>query len=266
QVVWLRMLTLTFGVTSFAVATVLCGFMGGLALGSFLAGGVADRIARPLVAYAGAELLIGATGMASPRLFVVVRSVYVALVHATGVDSLLALSLLRFVLAICVLLLPTALMGATLPLIVRSSLLRSTAMARNVSLLYALNTLGATAGAFVAGFYLIGRFGLLGSIAIAGALNVTAGLLALVLSRRRINGSADEAELHVAGDEAPFPEAAQRAVFAVFAVSGGLSLAYEVVWARVLSIFFDATTYGFTIMLTMVLLGIGAGSWLISPV
>src|SRR5262249_31264690 len=70
QVVWLRMLTLTFGVTSFAVATVLCGFMGGLALGSFLAGRVADRIARPLVAYAGAELLIGATGMASPLLFV----------------------------------------------------------------------------------------------------------------------------------------------------------------------------------------------------
>src|SRR5204862_2541066 len=73
QVVWLRMLTLTFGVTSFAVATVLCGFMGGLALGSFLAGRVADRIARPLLAYAGAELLIGLTGMASPLLFTVVR-------------------------------------------------------------------------------------------------------------------------------------------------------------------------------------------------
>src|SRR5262249_53631800 len=171
QVVWLRMLTLTFGVTSFAVATVLCGFMGGLALGSFLAGRVADRIARPLVAYAGAELVIGVTGMSSPLLFAGVRSVYVALVHATGADSLLVLSLLRFAFAIGVLIVPTALMGATLPLIVRSSLLRSTTMARNVSLLYAANTLGAATGAFIAGFYLIGRFGLPGSIAIAATLN-----------------------------------------------------------------------------------------------
>ena len=265
QVVWMRMLTLTFGVTAFAVATVLSGFMAGLALGAFLAGSIADRVRRPLAGYAAAELLIAVTGVLSPLLFAAVRAVYVALVDATGLESLLSLSLVRFALAFAALLLPTTLMGATLPLIVRSSLLRAEGISRNVSLLYAVNTLGATAGAFTAGFHLIGRYGLTGSLLIAAALNLAAGLLALALGRLPIEAVAEEA-LDAGRGERPYPPAVQRVVFAVFAVSGALSLAYEVVWARVLSIFFDATTYGFTLMLTMVLLGIGLGSWLISPV
>src|SRR3712207_4403828 len=69
QVVWVRILSLTFGVTSFAVATVLCGFMAGLALGAFLAGRLADRVRRPLAGYAIAEILIGGVGLLSPLLF-----------------------------------------------------------------------------------------------------------------------------------------------------------------------------------------------------
>ena len=266
QVVWLRMLSLAFGVTSFAVATVLCGFMGGLALGAFVAGRITHRIRRPLVGYAVAEILIGLTGLLSPLLLLGVRALYVATVEGTGLDQLLALSLVRFVYTVAVLLLPTTLMGATLPLIVRSSLLRAGTAARNVSMLYAINTLGATAGAFLTGFYLIGRYGLFASLVVAAVLNLAAGLLALALGRLQVAPEEGQADTSVdAVDERPFPVAAQRVVFVVFAVSGGLSLAYEVVWARVLSIFFDATTYGFTIMLTMVLLGIGAGSWAVSP-
>lgn len=265
QVVWVRMLSLTFGVTSYAIATVLCGFMAGLALGAILAGRFADRLARPLLGYTVAEILIAITGVLSPLLFVGVRSFYVAIVDLTGIESLFILSLLRFALAFVVLLVPTTMMGATLPLIVRSSLLRLEGMSRNVSLLYGVNTLGAMVGVLSAGFILIGRYGLQRTLVIAAVLNVVAGLLALALDRVRADGEAATPDLAATVNETPYPASAQRAVVIVFGISGALSFAYEVVWARVLSIFFDATTYGFTVMLAMVLLGIALGSWLISP-
>ena len=265
QVVWMRLLSLTFGVTSYAIATVLCGFMAGLALGAFLAGRLTDRLRRPLAAYAVAEFLIALTGVLSPAAFAAVREVYVALVDLTGLEALLPLSLLRFVLAFAVLIVPTTLMGATLPLIVRSSLLGAPGVSRNVSLLYGVNTLGAMTGVLAAGFVLIGRYGLQRSLVIAASLNVAAALLALLLGALRTEADERPAEM-APTDEMPYPIAAQRAVLLVFGVSGALSFAYEVVWARVLAIFFDATTYGFTVMLTMVLLGIALGSWLIAPV
>jgi MFS family permease len=111
QVVWVRLLGLSFGVTSYAVATVLCSFMAGLALGSLLAGRWADRLRRPLVAYALAEIAIGAIGVASPAIFRLVQATYVETVQATGLSALLPLSLLRFALAFTALIVPTTLMG-----------------------------------------------------------------------------------------------------------------------------------------------------------
>jgi spermidine synthase len=265
QVVWMRMLSLTFGVTSYAIATVLCGFMGGLALGAFLAGRIADRLRRPLAGYAGAEFLIAVTGVLSPFAFLAVREIYLGLVDLTGLEALLPLSLLRFVLAFVVLLVPTTLMGATLPLIVRSSLLGARGVSRNVSLLYGMNTLGAMVGVVAAGFLLIGRYGLQRTLVVAALLNVVAALCALVLGAFRTEAE-DTPTMSASVDERPYPAAAQRMVLVVFGISGALSFAYEVVWARVLAIFFDATTYGFAIMLTMVLLAIALGSWLITPV
>lgn len=265
QVVWVRMLSLTFGVTSYAIATVLCGFMAGLGLGAILAGRVADRLPRPLLGYTVAEIMIAITGVLSPLLFAGVRSLYVSIVDLTGLESLFSLSMLRFVLAFVILLVPTTMMGATLPLIVRSSLLRMEGMSRNVSLLYGVNTLGAMVGVLSAAFILIGRYGLQRTLVVAAVINIVAGLLALALDRVRAGGEVAAQDLDATVDEAPYPVSAQRAVVIVFGISGALSFAYEVVWARVLSIFFDATTYGFAVMLAMVLLGIALGSALISP-
>ena len=123
-----------------------------------------------------------------------------------------ALSLLRFSLAFAVLLVPTTMMGATLPLIVRSSLLRMEGMSRNVSLLYGVNTLGAMVGVLSAGFILIGRYGLQRTLVIAAVLNIAAGLLALALDRVRADGDAGGQDLDATVDEAPYPVSAQRAV------------------------------------------------------
>lgn len=282
QVVWVRMLALVFGVTAYAISTVLSSFFAGLALGSFLAGRLSGRLRQPLRAYAGAEVLVAVFGLLTPLAFAAARVAYIAIYENLPIDGLGPLTLVRAVLAFLVLLVPTTLMGATLPLIVRSSFARGELFARNLSLLYAANTFGAMAGAFLAGFELIGRYGLRASLLIAAALNLTAALGAVLIDRLTSRpsplradetadpdvGSAAASASHAASGaaDAPWGERVALVALLVFGVSGAVSLAYEVVWARVLAMFFDATTYGFTAMLTMVLLGIGLGSWLVSPV
>ena len=266
QVVWMRMLSLVFGVTAYAVSTVLSSFFLGLGLGSLLAGRLADRLRSPLRAYAGAEVLVAAAALLTPAAFALARALYVSIHAHLPVEGLWPLTVVRLVLAFLVLLVPTTLMGATLPLIVRSSLMRSTAFTPNLSLLYAANTFGAMAGAALASFELIGRYGLRGSLLIAAGGNLLAAAGAVALSYRRVMDAPAPAEPDDTVDDAPWGVLAARAAVVGIGVSGAVSLAYEVVWARVLALFFDATVYGFTAMLAMVLLGIGLGSWLVSLV
>ncbi len=267
QVVWVRMLSLVFGVTAYAISTVLSSFFAGLALGSLLAGRLAPRLRSPLRAYAGAEVLVAICGLLTPAAFALARAVYVTAYQHLPLHGLGALTLMRFLLAFLLLLVPTTLMGATLPLMLQSSLVRAAAAARNLSVLYAANTLGATAGTALAGFELIGRYGLRLSLLVAAAANLLAALGALALGRRAAHAAlaAEPDPGPVAEPRPPWGERAARAAVLVFGLSGAVSLAYEVVWARVLAMFFDATTYGFTAMLTMVLLAIATGSWLVSP-
>src|SRR5438477_12943114 len=78
QVLWLRLLGLVFGVTVYAASTVWASFMAGLAVGSFIAGVIADRIRRPLAWFGAAELVIGASGLSTPFVFEQVQRAYVA--------------------------------------------------------------------------------------------------------------------------------------------------------------------------------------------
>lgn len=268
QVVWVRMLSLVFGVTAYAISTVLSSFFAGLALGSLLAGRLAPRLRSPLRAYAGAEALVAVCGLLTPVAFALAREVYVAAYqHLSFLHGVGALTVARFLLAFLLLLVPTTLMGATLPLMLQSSLVRVAAAARNLSVLYAANTLGATAGTALTGFELIGRFGLRASLMVAAAANLLAALGALALGRWAARGEPERVPAPRMTPDLgpPWGERAARTAVLVFGLSGAVSLAYEVVWARVLAMFFDATTYGFTAMLTMVLLGIAVGSWLVSP-
>lgn len=258
QELWLRLLGLVFGVTVYAASTVLAGFMGGLALGSALGGRYADRVRRPLLVYGVAEVLVGLSALATPLALRAVEHVYVALhpslPHVPG-----ALTALRFVLSIAVLLVPTMLMGATFPLVVRASLRGTRPLGEDASVLYAANTAGGIAGTLLAGFWMIGGLGIAVSFRAAAALNVAVGLAAVLLSRAREQGSAGTAP-PVEGPDAAAPDALRRRLLVVFAVSGFASLALEVVWFRVLSLFLQVTTYAFSIMLAAFLAGIAAGS------
>lgn len=271
QVLWLRLLSLVFGVTTWAASTVLASFMGGLALGSFLAGRFVDRARRPLMLYGVAEILVGLTALASPTLLTAVERLYVSLYPALP-DSLAALTLARLVLSFAVLIIPTTLMGATLPIIIKSSLLQAEGLGERVSLLYATNTAGAIVGTLLAGFYLIGSVGMEASFLLAAGINIVVGVVSLLASMA-VRGEAPMRAPAPSAHATPTPpkvadavsNRARRAVLFVFTLSGFATLALEIIWFRILVLFFPVTTYAFTIMLATVLTGIAVGSYLMTP-
>jgi spermidine synthase len=267
QVLWLRLLGLVFGVTVYAASTVWAAFMAGLALGSVLGGRAADRARNPLLWLAAAEALIGVTALATPLALDLLQRLYAA-VHPSLNSSLATLTGIRLLIAFAALIVPAALMGATLPLVVKSSLLDVRGLGGRVSVLYATNTAGAITGSLLAGLVLIPRLGIRGSFLVAAAVNV---LVAGVLFACRSWGRA-------AGRGAPLgpglPSTADvlfgtpprlMVVLAVFTLSGFVSLALEVVWFRILTLFLRPTVYGYSMMLAAVLGGIAAGSYLAGP-
>jgi spermidine synthase len=293
QVMWLRLLSLVFGVTVYAASTVLAGFMAGLGLGSFVGGRIAARITRPLAAFGLAEILVGITAFLTPSVLDALTQLWVSL-HGSLPDSLGAITVIRFIVAFLVLIVPTSLMGATLPLIVKSAIAREDRVGGKIGLLYAINTTGAIVGALVAGFYFIAELGVERSFQIAAATNIAIGLIAVIASYltgsavalkhfEREGGRQHDFERE-GGPQQDFereggrqrdlerkgrPQQSTnqpRLVLWVFFVSGVASLALEIIWFRILVVFLRPTAYAFTIMLACVLAGIALGSAIAAPI
>lgn len=263
QVLWLRLLNLVFGVTVYAASTVLASFMSGLALGSWMVGRFGARIGHPIRAFAVIEILIGVSALATPLALEWATHIYVAL-QAAAPGSLPLVTLVRFFCSFLVLLVPTMLMGATLPLLSASALVRGSRFGSRVGWLYALNTAGALSGALLTGYVLIGAIGMQWTFLVGAGVNLGVGLLALVMAWRSSGETAH-------APAPPLPSAAatpvgpgvsrlRPLVLGAMAVSGFGSLALEIVWFRVLVQFLPATSYAFTTMLATVLGGIALGS------
>lgn len=274
QVLWLRLLSLVFGVTVHAASTVLASFMAGLALGALLAERLAAR-GHPLRVFAALEGGIAVSALATPALLALATGVYRALSGAFP-DALAPLTVARFVCSSAVLLVPTVLMGATLPVLSRASVVRASGEAR-LGVLYAVNTAGALVGALLTGYVLIGGLGMQRTFVLAAAVNLLVAAGAYWLSREGSDPSpadsgtaqegSDPSRPDTAGegsDPSPPEAVSATALIAVMAVSGFAALALEVVWFRVLVQFLPATSYAFTTMLATVLAGIAGGSALAS--
>ena len=265
QVMWLRMLALVFGVTVYAASTVLAGFMAGLGAGSWLAGRLAARLPKPLAAFGIAEVLVGVTAFSTPFLLDGLTGLWIS-VHPMLPSSVVALTAIRFVVAFLLLIVPTSLMGATLPLVIKSAVTRDARIGSRIGLLYAINTTGAIAGALSAGFYFISELGVMQSFEIAAATNILIGLIAIVaghaIPAQQPGAEAAEA---AAAPIADTTRGQRQLILWAFFVSGFLSLALEIIWFRVLVVFLRPTAYAFTIMLACVLAGIALGSGLASP-
>jgi spermidine synthase len=185
EMLWTRMLTLVFGSTTLAVSTVLTAFMGGLGLGSYLAGRFADRLKNPARAYAIVEASIGVYALLVPVVIAYYPSLNRSLWTAFG-DRYALLSVLRFAASAGLLLLPTTLMGATLPILARHFVQHPWELRRaglRIGTLYAVNLFGAVAGAFFAGFVFLPTFGLRWTNVTAAAFNLTLAAAVLIAWR-----------------------------------------------------------------------------------
>src|SRR5262245_25724047 len=270
EVAWTRMLHLLFGDTVLATSTVLTAFMAGLALGSWWGGRRIDRRPRVLAVYAALELCIGLSAVLLPLGLDLIRPLYVWL-HRQVRATVVLLSLVRFCLAFALLLIPTTLMGATLPVLARYIVRTSATLGWSVGVLYTLNTGGAVLGCFAAGYVLIGSLGLYQTVALGAVLNL--GIALVVWIGRRL---ADDGRLGAAVlDAAPVPLAQGTPVYSArevhlvlwgFALSGCTALAYEVIWTRALTFFIGNSTYAFSAMLTTFLCGLALGSLIFARV
>ncbi|HEX6853532.1 MAG TPA: fused MFS/spermidine synthase [Candidatus Polarisedimenticolaceae bacterium] len=259
QVVWSRSLVPVFGVTAFAVSTVLVSFMGGMALGAALLGKRADRAKRPLRMFAMLEAGIGLYALALPLLLRLVDLAYSAVF--TSIDSFFLKSLVRFVFSLSLLLVPTVLMGATLPALGQGLLRRKETLGEGIGLLYFVNTLGAAFGTWIAGFVLLPYLGLTRTTAVAFVLNATVAIVAWRLDAARGEEEAAESAAISVEPSEPACDPPSWPLWVAFG-SGLCALAFEVAWFRVLVLVFGSTVYSFSAMLSVFLLGLAVGSLL----
>ena len=264
------MLGLVFGATTVAISAVLAAFMGGLALGSLLAARFAARIRRPVRAYAFIEIAVGLYALAVPLLFRGTDRVSAqAWQHFQSGSYGFAFS--RFWLASSVLLIPTALMGATLPVLVAAqqrSFVRSTSA---IARIYTWNLAGAIIGAIAAGFFLLPQFGVLATIWIAAGINLVIGVAAFVLDSRSVESQSGD-EVRVKPDDLlgedigrslPQPDLTRFWLFCAF-TSGFVTISMQVVWSRVLAMIIGSSTYAFSLVLALFLVGLALGAYLVS--
>ncbi len=258
QVIWARWLGLVFGNTAASVSIVLASFMLGLALGSYIVGRLLHRIANPMLAYAYLELGVGFFAVCFPWFSLLTDWIFSSIVN---VDTSLTWSLtVRAVLAFALLVVPTTLMGATLPLLT-DFFRRDPRHTRSwkVGLLYAANTFGAALGTLAAGFVLIELIGVRSTTLFAAALNLLVayfGLKYAYSTHLRPVDSALPSKLSL--------DTMGKLALVVLAASGAIALASEVLWTRALEILIGNSTYAFAMIVVLYLLGIAAGSWAMS--
>lgn len=262
EVCWSRLLKLVFGSTTLAISTILVAYMLGLGIGGLLGGRIARRLKNGIATYGWMEIGIAVYALAVP--FVI--DLFPALNR-----SLLAglpfwpAALVRFVLALAVFLLPTVLMGATLPVLVAAVTQGWHDLARRVGLLYGINTLGAVAGTLGATFLLFPALGVFWSNAVGAAMDLAAGLIALLVLAPRYSPLPAESAPSAAR-RGPAPRPAESAwprwnlALLSYGLVGFTALTYEVAWTRALTMIFGSSVYAFSAMLAAFLIGIALGS------
>ncbi len=265
EVVWVRLLKLTLGNTVYASSIVVSMFMAGLALGALIMSRYADRVRRHLRLYAGLELLVTVSALAMPWGL-----------HLAGIGyrwfflrfqpSPAGLLFLQAVISALLLLVPTILMGSTLPLLGGYVTSLEDRVGHRVGRLYALNTLGAALGCFLAGFVFIRLAGVIGTLYIAAVINLFAASGAYFLSRghdsapqpveKDVGKGALRQAVTVCGP------AREYILLAGFFLSGLISIGYELIWMRNIVVPLGGFTYVFSAVLTVYLVGNVIGAWI----
>ena len=270
QVVWTRMLTQIFGNTTYAIATVLSAFMAGLAIGSYWFGRIADRGKNDFLLYGILEAGVGVYGFLVPWIFLITQKIY-GPIFGLNESYPFLFNLVLFLLSFVLLVFPTLLMGATLPVLSRFYVRSFAQFGRRVGDLYATNTLGAVIGCAGAGFYLIPNLGMQKTVFVAAGANMLIAALILIVDRLRektpVEPVAEPAVETVAAPQTRDSSLLLRWVLLVsFALSGFASLVYENAWTRALTLVIGSSVYSFSTMLVTFLVGLALGGFIYARV
>jgi len=263
EVAWSKYLALFIGSTAWSNMIVLATYMGGLALGAFYLGRYSDKVLNQLKLYGLLEVGIGIYCLAYPFLIEIVGNLFL---HSASTFSGGGLLTLKFLLSFSTLILPTFLMGGTLPILTKFVSKNISNSGRDVAVLYYINSFGAVIGTGLAGFFLIRSYGVEHTVWIAAFINILIGLAAIAFSKsiktntqKKISTSAKEdASLQT------FSTTAIRIAVYTALASGFIAMLYELAWIRLLSNILGSTTYSFTLMLIAFISGIALGSLIVS--
>ena len=255
QVVWQRILTLHTGIGVVSVSLIVAAFMAGLGLGSHIGGVLSARVSprRALRLFALLELGVGLFAAVSCRLYYDGFGSFASALYATTAGAALA--------HFAAFLVPTTLMGMSLPFLVRATVRETASASRVIGALYGVNVLGASLGALLAPWVLIRFLGMPGAALTGTAANLVAAAAALAAGHRKdpADGAATEVSTTTAAVAAPAP-GSFRLWTLLYALSGFLALSFEIVWFRLMDVGVKSTAYTFGTVLCLYLLGLGAGS------
>ncbi len=271
QVSWFKYLSLFLGNTTYAQTIVLATFLGGLAIGNYFIGKKIDYIKNQLFVYGLIELIIGVYCLVFPNIISIGETIFYLLSsEELLVNNQIIYLLIKFIISTLVLILPTILMGGTLPTLTKYFTEKIESIRKENGSLYFLNSFGAVVGVFFAGFILIKNFGIDTTILIAAILNLFIGSISIVLSSIKVKDDSSEIS-----KEEPFTkdkfisevnisERLIKILILIAGLSGFSSLAYEVLWTKILISIFGSSTYSFSLMLIAFISGITIGSFIVS--
>jgi predicted membrane-bound spermidine synthase len=254
--IWTHYLKLFLGHAAYAQSLVLAIFMGGMALGSWLAGAYSARIRNLLLGYAVVEALIGVAALGFHVVFVGASN-YLHDSVLPGMSAPLAAQLVKWTLGTLFILPQSVMLGMTFPLMSGGVMRRFPGTpGHTVASLYFSNSIGAAAGVLASGFLFIGLVGLPGTMLTAGLLNLLLALILWLLAKQ--------------GEPAPLPAPVQspapwgsdpwvKGLLLAAAVTGAASFLYEIAWIRMLSLVLGASTHSFELMLAAFILGLALG-------
>jgi len=281
EIIWIRKLGLIFGTTVFSMTTVLTAFFGGLALGSYLFGRLTSRVRNTIRIYAFLEVFVGIFAILFPSILRLFGAIYMP-IYEHIYQSFFLLTAIRFISFVLLLVLPTTMMGGTLPLLSQYFIRSNETIGVKSGLLYGINTIGATVGAFLCGFYFIHLLGVDTTNYIAGIINLLVAIV-LYISSSILNvpqGAGiengdilnpplspfqkGESRLHQKGENKS--QSSFNYVTICFFLSGFASLGYEIAWTRYLSLPLANTRYTYTMILVVFLLGTAVGSLIFSRI
>ncbi len=253
QLVWVRVLGLVFGVSSFAVATVVAVFLLGLGFGSLYFGKWSEKLKNPLKSYLFVELCIGIFSIVS-YLIINNLSIYRFIYkYSYNNFNFYSISLILLSLSVIVLFPPVFAIGGTIPLITKYFLTTPERFGSNFSRIYYLNTLGAFAGSMLTGFVFVRYMGVLLTFLIAVSVNL---LIALIIYAK----NTESLQLpETVKETAPYSY-----MLVILFATGFISLSYEILWTRILSTYNMSTSQSFALILSGFLLGFSVGSYVIS--